>query len=162
MSAGKRLVLLIALIGPFLYGVKGQVLALELAGQQTGRGKRILSKDETLAVLELSSNHARIVKGRLSGYKAIVFAIALKKGQVIHVAFSSPSPSAYFNLIDEGDASGAALFIGQASSTRKLEFRAESDGVYLLQPYLIRSAARRGQHADYVFRVELVDHKDPG
>lgn len=79
----------------------------------------------------------------------------MHRGERLRVSFQSKSQSAYFNIIDEADPSGAAVFVGQINASRETVITAAADGVYLLQPYLVRALARRGKSASYVFDIEL-------
>ena len=117
---------------------------------------RALSPDETRVKVQLPETGVKVLKGKIRGHQSSVFALAVRQGQSLKVTFESQSNSAFFNVVDESDPSGAALFVGQNAPTRSITIPVQSDGTYLLQPYLVRSVARRGRQVDYVFRVELL------
>ena len=121
---------------------------------------RALSPDETRVNVGLGVGEKKRLTGQLKGYKAPVYAITVHQGERLRVSFQSKSQSAYFNIIDEADPSGAAVFIGQINASRETDITAAADGVYLLQPYLVRAVARRGKSASYVFDIELHSASD--
>lgn len=118
--------------------------------------KRALSPDETRVDVQLPETGIKVLKGTIRGYHSTVFALAVRQGQRLKVTFESRSNSAFFNVIDESDPSGVALFVGQISNSRTTVIPVASDGTYLLQPYLVRSVARRGRKLDYFFKIELL------
>jgi hypothetical protein len=117
--------------------------------------KRALAPDETRVDVQLPETGIKLLKGTIRGYQTTVFALAVRQGQRLKVTFESRSNSAFFNVVDESDPSGAALFVGQTSNIRSTVIPIASDGTYLLQPYLVRSVARRGRQVDYVFKIDL-------
>lgn len=116
---------------------------------------RALASDESRVNVGLDIGETKHLTGQLKGSKATVYAISVHRGERLRVSFQSKSQSAYFNIIDEADPSGAAVFIGQINASRETVITAASDRVYLLQPYLVRAVARRGASASYVFDIEL-------
>jgi 2-keto-3-deoxy-6-phosphogluconate aldolase len=116
--------------------------------------QRILSPDETLQTLDFPETGTKTVSGRIEGYKSVAYALPIRKGQRLEVTMDTKSTSAYFNIIDTKDTSGAALFAGELSGTNTALIRATEDATYILRPYLNRAVARRGSSADYTFKIE--------
>lgn len=134
---------------------KPEAAPMEMPNFREDHPKRALSPDETRVEVLLPETGVKVLKGKIRGHQASVFALAVRQGQSLKVTFESQSNSAFFNVVDESDPSGAALFVGQNSPTRSITISVHSDGTYLLQPYLVRSVARRGRQVDYVLKVEL-------
>jgi len=114
--------------------------------------KRALSQDETLRRLSVPANGSLTVRGTISGYKHDVYAVSIAAGDTLSVRFDTRSTSAYFNLIDAGDASGAAIHRGDVDG-KSASVKAARPMTYLIQPYIVRAAARRGEKAQYSFAI---------
>ena len=120
----------------------------------TAAAQRLLSPDETLQTLDFPESGTRTLSGRIEGYKSVIYALPIRKGQRLEVTMDTKSSSAYFNIQDVKDPSGAALFAGELSGTNTALIRATADTTYVLRPYLNRAVARRGSTADYTFKIE--------
>lgn len=120
----------------------------------TGAAQRLLSPDETLQTLNLPATGGQTVSGRVEGYRSVAYAIPLRAGQTLDVTMDTPSDSAYFNIQDAKDPSGAAVFAGEASNARYGSVRASTDTTYVIRPYLNRAVARRGSQANYTLKIE--------
>ncbi|MEA3277214.1 MAG: hypothetical protein U9Q81_18390 [Pseudomonadota bacterium] len=120
----------------------------------TVAAEKILSSDESLQTLEFPRSGTKTVSGRIEGYKTTAFALPVSKGQRLEIAMDTSSSSAYFNIQDAADTSGAALFAGEAEGTNTALIPVAEDATYVIRPFLVRSAARRGSKADYTFKIE--------
>lgn len=116
--------------------------------------KRLLSPDETLQTLDFPASGTKTVSGSIEGYKHTSFALPVKKGQRLEVEMDTKSTSAYFNIMDASDSSGAALFAGEIEGTSTALIRVPEDATYVIRPYLVRAVARRGSTAKYTFKIE--------
>jgi hypothetical protein len=76
---------------------------------------RKLSPDETLQRLPVQTGVATTVNGKINGYKTNVYAVTIGAGQSLNVRFDTRSTSAYFNVIDSADGSGAAVHRGEVA-----------------------------------------------
>jgi len=128
--------------------------ATGLPAVDTAAAQRLLSPDETLQALDFPESGTKTLNGRIEGYKSVVYALPIRKSQRLEVTMETKSTSAYFNIHDVKDTSGAALFAGEREGTNTALIRATEDGTYLLRPYLVRAVARRGSKADYTFKIE--------
>ncbi|MEN9681003.1 MAG: hypothetical protein RLZZ627_896 [Pseudomonadota bacterium] len=134
---------------------KPEVARTELPNIRKERPKRVLSPEESRVEVQLPETGIKVLKGKIRGYQATVFALRVRQGQRLKVNFESQSSSAFFNVVDEADSSGTALFVGQSTTSRSIIIPVLSDGTYLLQPYLVRSVARRGRQVNYVLTIDL-------
>jgi hypothetical protein len=93
------------------------------------------------------------VKGTLKGDKTIDYKLRAKAGQTMSVALKTSNAANYFNVLPPGS-TGEAIFIGSTSGndwTGPLP----ADGEYTVRVYLMRSAARRNETADYRLTVGI-------
>jgi hypothetical protein len=89
------------------------------------------------------------VKGKIKGDETVDYILNAQKGQSMVVTLEASNGSAYFNVMPPG--SVEALFIGSTSGNR-FEGTLPSSGDYTVRLYLMRSAARRGETADYTIK----------
>ncbi len=136
------------------YSAGAMTPSLGMPAVNTAAAQRLLSPDETLQTLDFPASGTQTLSGRIEGYKSAAYALPIRKGQRLDVTMTTPSTSAYFNIVDARDASGAALFAGETAGTNTATLRATEDATYVLRPYLVRAVARRGSSADYTFRIE--------
>ncbi|WOX06038.1 hypothetical protein [Microbulbifer pacificus] len=95
------------------------------------------------------------VTGSISGYETMNYKVTAKAGQQMEVALATSHTATYFNVFAPGTGPGdAAIFIGSTSGDR---FATElpASGTYTIQVYMIRSAARRNESADFKLRVDI-------
>ncbi|WP_045225033.1 hypothetical protein [Methyloterricola oryzae] len=116
--------------------------------------KALLSPDEIAQTVEFPETGTKTLSGRIEGYKTASFAVPVRKGQKLDVTMETKSSSAYFNIQDVKDTSGAAVFAGETEGTNTAMIRAQADTTYVIRPYLVRAVARRGEKADYTFKIE--------
>ena len=106
----------------------------------------------TLERVSLRANGSIDLTGTIRGYKHKVYAVTIGSGDTLTVRFMTRSSSAYFNLIDGADASGAAVHRGDVAGNTATVTPSKPT-TYLIQPYLFRSVARRGRNAQYTFAL---------
>lgn len=93
------------------------------------------------------------VKGSLKGDKTIDYKVRAKAGQTMSVTLKTSNAANYFNVLPPGS-KDVAIFVG---STEGNEWRGAlpSDGEYTVRVYLMRSAARRNEAANYTLMVGI-------
>ncbi len=94
------------------------------------------------------------VKGRIRGWQSVDYTLQARAGQILRVQLTASNPSAYFNVLPAD--SQEALFVGPTSGDRYVG-RLPADGVYRLQVFLMRNAARRNEKAPFTLEVSLQD-----
>jgi hypothetical protein len=94
------------------------------------------------------------VKGSLKGDKTIDYKLRAKAGQTMSVTLKTTNGANYFNVLPPGS-NDVAIFIGSTSGN---EFTGAlpADGEYKIRVYLMRSAARRNETADYTLTVGII------
>jgi hypothetical protein len=93
------------------------------------------------------------VKGSLKGDKTIDYKLRAKAGQTMSVTLKTSNSANYFNVLPPGS-TGEAIFVG---STGGNEWTGPlpADGEYTVRVYLMRSAARRNETANYTLTVGI-------
>ena len=92
-------------------------------------------------------------KGSLKGDQTIDYKLRAKAGQTMSVALKTSNVANYFNVLPPGS-TGEAIFVGSTSGN---EWTAPllADGEYTVRVYLMRSAARRNETANYALTVGI-------
>ena len=93
------------------------------------------------------------VKGSLKGDKTIDYKLRAKAGQTMSVTLKTSNGANYFNVLPPGS-TGEAIVIGSTSGN-EWTGPLPADGEYTVRVYLMRSAARRSETADYTLTVGL-------
>ena len=71
----------------------------------------------------------------------------------MRVTLRTSNSAAYFNVLPPGS-NHAAIFVGSTSGNQ-FTGTLPADGEYKLRVYLMRSAARRNEHANYTYTVGI-------
>lgn len=93
-----------------------------------------------------------VFKGRIKGDESIDYLVEAEAGQRLSVDISTTNDSLYFNILPQG--SDEAIFIGSTSGT-VADIPVPGTATYIILVYLMRSAARRDEGADYVLGIGL-------
>lgn len=96
------------------------------------------------------------IKGTIKGHETMHYLIGAKAGQVMDVGLATKSTSTYFNIFAPGKTPGQdeAMFIGDTGGDH-FNGTLPANGDYLIQVYLYRSAARKGEMARFDLKVEI-------
>lgn len=99
---------------------------------------------------------AATLRGEVIGYAAVHYLLRAGAGQTMTVSLETAHGAAGFNVFAPGAQPGRdeALFIGETGGSRftgKLPY----PGDYLVQVYLMRSAARREERAPYTITIGI-------
>ena len=105
-------------------------------------------RTETIRFARGASSARR--QGAVSGYETMTYLIDLRAGQSLNVAMRTSNRASYFNVTAPG--ANEALFIGSTSGNR-YQGRTTASGTYKVEVYLMRSAARRGERANYTLDI---------
>ncbi len=124
----------------------------ELPTIDTAAAEALLSPDQTLQIVNFASTGSTTVSGKIVGYKSTVYAVQAIAGQTLTVTMTTPSDSAYFNVKDVRDQSGAAVHRGDVDGA-KATVSVPASTTYLIDPFLVRAVARRGSSADYTLTI---------
>jgi hypothetical protein len=97
------------------------------------------------------------IKSRIKGYETVDYLLGAKAGQTMRVDLQTNNGANYFNVLPPG--SDAAIAIGStlgSTWTGTLPV----DGDYTVRVYLMRSAARRNETANYTLSVGITGSAD--
>jgi len=96
---------------------------------------------------------SKSVEGSIQGYQSVDYVINVKTGQAMNISMATPNTAAYFNLIEPGETE-VAIFVGSTSGNM-YEGIAQKLGDYRVRVYMMRSAARREEKANYRLEFNL-------
>lgn len=92
------------------------------------------------------------VEGTIIGYETIDYLLNVKAGQPMNISLATKNTATYFNLLEPGETE-VAVFNGSMGDNM-FEGTAAKSGDYRIRVYMMRSAARRNEKADY--RLEAI------
>ncbi|WP_237058663.1 hypothetical protein [Microbulbifer sediminum] len=116
----------------------------------------VQGEDAADKVIQFEPGHSgATVEGTITGRDYNLYKVQANAGQRMTVEMQTDNAASYFNIFPPGKGPGeAALFIG---STKGNRFSAvlPGSGVYTIQIYLMRSAARRDETANFSLDVSV-------
>lgn len=89
----------------------------------------------------------------LVGRKIIDYKVRARAGQTMSVGLQTDNASNYFNVLPPGS-NDVAVFIGSTGGN-DWSGRLTADGAYTIRVYLMRSAARRNEKANYTLTLAV-------
>lgn len=95
-------------------------------------------------------NGVTALKGSIKGYGHVKYTLSTAPGQQVTIHLKTSNPSNYFNVM-QADAS-EALCQG-ALSSNLCTLQSATAGDYVIDVFLMRNAARRGEKARYTLTV---------
>lgn len=123
------------------------LLALSTAGQAQGTGAGNLPF--------VGGVNLATFGGAISGDDTATYRVSATAGQHLHVVLQTDNASNHFNIYAPGKGPGEeAMFTGSVDGN-SYSGVVPVDGVYTVQVFLIRNAARRNESANYKLRAEL-------
>ncbi len=116
-------------------------------------GSRVLAADsiEVRPLHFAKGASSATVKGSLKGDKTIDYRLRARAGQTMTVSLKTSNGVNYFNVLPPGS-TDAAIFVG-SSGGNEWTGQLEADGEYTVRVYLMRSAARRNETANFTLTV---------
>lgn len=96
------------------------------------------------------------IKAQIKGDQTIDYLLRAKAGQQLEVEMTTNNGANYFNILEPGS-NDVAFHVGSTSGNR-FAGRLPKDGDYRIRVYLMRSAARRGERANYTLTVAVTGH----
>ena len=135
--------------------MKKHTLRLLLAFGLLASGLIALAADgiETKPLQFAKGASSATVQDSLKGDATIDYTLRARAGQTMRVTLTTSNGANYFNVLPPGS-DDVAIFIG---STEGNEWSGTlpADGEYKIRVYLMRSAARRGETANYTLTVGI-------
>ncbi|MDQ1349046.1 MAG: hypothetical protein QG573_2424 [Acidobacteriota bacterium] len=105
---------------------------------------------------------AATLAGEIHGWGTVEYQLGAGAGQTMTVSLETADSATYFNVFAPGAEAGrdAALFAGQTGGSR-FEGKLPYPGDYRIEVFMMRSAARRAEHASYKLTVRIEGTPDP-
>jgi hypothetical protein len=97
------------------------------------------------------SNNA-VVEGSITGYETVDYVLGASNGQYMNVSMETDNTANYFNILSPGE-NEVAMFNGSIGENQ-FEGILPKSGDYRIRVYMMRSAARRNEVANY--RLEMI------
>jgi len=92
-----------------------------------------------------------IIKDSIRGYHYVDYQLRAGAGQTLQVSLQTGNSANYFNILPPGSVD-AGMYNASTSGNR-FEGLLPDDGVYSIRVYLMRSAARRNERADFSLTI---------
>ncbi|MDZ7888721.1 MAG: hypothetical protein U5M72_05515 [Pseudomonas sp.] len=108
---------------------------------------------QTQAVHFTKGSSSATIQGSIKGEQTIDYSLRAKAGQTMSVRLVTKHGANYFNVLPPGS-NDEALFVG-SSDGNEWTGALPADGEYKVRVYLMRSAARRNEAADYTLTVGI-------
>lgn len=96
------------------------------------------------------SGDGKTIKGTIKGDESVHYIVKLDAGEKLSVSMTTSNRGSYFNVLPRD--SDNALFIG-SSDGMNFSGAVPDKGEYVVQVYLMRSAARRNETANYTLKI---------
>jgi hypothetical protein len=93
-----------------------------------------------------------VVEGTITGYQTVDYVLGASKGQSMNVSMATKNTATYFNILAPGETEVA--FFNGSMSENQFEGVLPATGDYRIRVYMMRSAARRNEKANY--RLEMI------
>ena len=114
-----------------------------LVAQSNIRTQRVQFKPDTTSAT---------VQGTIRGYQIVDYLLNARQGQTMNISMATNNDSSYFNILAPGERE-VAMFNGSINGNQ-YEGTLSRSGDYRVRVYLMRSAARRNEVANY--RLEMI------
>ena len=92
------------------------------------------------------------VEASIRGYESVDYVLGAREGQSANISMATDNGANYFNVLAPGE-TDVALFIGSVNGNQ-YEGTLPATGDYTIRVYMMRSAARRNEVANY--RLEMI------
>jgi hypothetical protein len=99
-----------------------------------------------------------IIEASISGYEIIDYVLRASRGQYLNAIMATDNGANYFNILAPGE-DEVAMFIG-SSSDNQYEGTLPESGEYKIRVYMMRSAARRNEVANYRLEIIITGNKE--
>lgn len=96
--------------------------------------------------------NSAVVEASIKGYEIVDYLLGARAGQHMNVSLATRHGATYFNILAPGE-NEVAMFIGSING-KQYEGTLPASGDYKVRVYMMRSAARRNEVADY--RLEMI------
>ena len=99
-----------------------------------------------------SGASSKTVESSITGREIVDYRLNVKEGQYMNISMATRHGATYFNIMEPGEEYEAIY--NASINGNQFEGTAAKSGDYTVRVYMMRSAARRGETADY--RLEMI------
>lgn len=138
-------------------GVRARLLLIGLLLGALGQPAWAASDIRTQRVQFAKGATSAVVEGTITGYETVDYVLGAAAGQYANISLATKNTATYFNILAPGETE-VAFFNGSVSENQ-YEGTLPATGDYKVRVYMMRSAARRNEKADY--RLEMVVTGNP-
>jgi hypothetical protein len=103
--------------------------------------------------------NSAVVESAITGYETVDYVLRASQGQYMNVRMATDNGANYFNILAPGE-TDAAMFNGSVNDNLFEGVLPES-GPYKVRVYMMRSAARRDEVANYRLEMIITDGGNP-
>lgn len=128
--------------------ISAALLLIIMLHSQTGLAQRVPAESLNLKI----ADNWQLIEGRVAGDQVVEYELLAPKDALLSVDMRTTNTSNYFNISKFG--ADKSLFIGSVAGT-VADVKLTMSGRYLVRVYLMRNAARRGEHANYSISIGL-------
>lgn len=93
------------------------------------------------------------ISGTIKGRQTVDYTLSVKEGQEMQVSLNSKNGALYFNVLPPGS-NDEAIFVGSTEGN-KYSGTTSMTGVYKIRVYLMASAARKNESANYGLTISV-------
>lgn len=133
-----------------VFGIGRSILVI--AALAAFGGAEAAAQDRTERVSFAAGSSGTIVSGTIRGDTGVVYVLGAAAGQRMSVNMTTDNSSAYFNIRRSGSAD--AIYNGSINGNAAT-VTLPSSGDWVVQVYLMRNAARRGEVATYQLAINI-------
>ena len=113
---------------------------------------KALAQDRTERVSFAPNTNGTVISGTIRGDRGVIYVLGASAGQQMSVDMTTDNASAYFNIRRSG--SDTAIWNGSVEGN-SASVSLPSGGDWVVQVYLMRNAARRGEVANYRLSISI-------
>ena len=95
---------------------------------------------------------SKTVESSITGRETVDYILNVKEGQPLNISMATQHNATYFNIMEPGE-EYEGIYNGSINGNQ-FEGTAAKSGDYTIRVYMMRSAARRGETAEY--RLEMI------
>ncbi|AFL89878.1 hypothetical protein Terro_3665 [Terriglobus roseus DSM 18391] len=132
------------------------ILAIALLTLLSLSARPAIAQDQPHHIIVTRDGGAHLERGTIRSYDDVRYQVSVDAAGVLRIGLKSVVGSNLFNVYAPGTEPGKdeAIFKGASEGT-KAELPLRKPGLYLIQVFLMRNAARRGTTSRYTLSVEL-------
>lgn len=137
-----------------------RALLFLLAAVSSGGAPSLLAEDirQEKVHFQLGVSSATI-EGRIKGDQTVDYVLSAREGQFMNASMATDNKASYFNILAPGE-SEVAMFNGSVGENQ-FEGVLPKAGDYKIRVYMMRSAARRDEVANYRLEMIVTDGEKP-